>query len=72
MPLRAGRLCVYCGKHPAAPEWGPFCSERCKVLDLARWVDGEYRIAGEPVSSDAEPDESSPHSPNAAPKPPHA
>ena len=50
----------------------PFCSERCKLLDLARWVDGEYRIAGEPVSSDADPDESSSQSPDAASKPPHA
>jgi hypothetical protein len=27
----------------------PFCSERCKLLDLARWVDGAYRIPGDPV-----------------------
>jgi endogenous inhibitor of DNA gyrase (YacG/DUF329 family) len=22
----------------------PFCSERCKVVDLARWLDGKYQI----------------------------
>jgi endogenous inhibitor of DNA gyrase (YacG/DUF329 family) len=33
--------------------WRPFCSERCKIQDLARWADGSYRVAGEPVS---EPD----------------
>ena len=27
----------------------PFCSERCKLADLARWADGTYRIAAEPV-----------------------
>jgi endogenous inhibitor of DNA gyrase (YacG/DUF329 family) len=36
--------CVYCRKHPVEPTWRPFCSERCKLLDLARWVDGDYRI----------------------------
>jgi len=28
--------------------WRPFCSERCKLQDLARWADGTYRLAGEP------------------------
>ena len=22
----------------------PFCSKRCKLVDLGRWVDGEYRV----------------------------
>ena len=22
----------------------PFCSERCKMVDLGKWLDGEYRI----------------------------
>jgi uncharacterized protein len=48
-------LCVFCRRKPADPEWRPFCSERCKVQDLARWADGSYRVAGEPVQ---EPDTS--------------
>ena len=24
----------------------PFCSERCKLLDLGAWLDEEHRIAG--------------------------
>jgi hypothetical protein len=36
--------------------WRPFCSERCKLLDLARWVDEGYRIPGEPVTLDTDPD----------------
>lgn len=32
----------------------PFCSERCKVLDLANWADERYRIPGEPVSQEAD------------------
>ena len=25
----------------------PFCSERCKLIDLGKWVSEEYKIAGE-------------------------
>jgi endogenous inhibitor of DNA gyrase (YacG/DUF329 family) len=25
------------------PEW-PFCSKRCKLVDLGRWLGGGYRI----------------------------
>ena len=25
----------------------PFCSERCKMVDLGRWFRGEYVLAGE-------------------------
>lgn len=25
----------------------PFCSERCKMVDLGRWFLGEYVVAGE-------------------------
>jgi hypothetical protein len=24
--------------------WRPFCSERCKLIDLGKWVSEEYRI----------------------------
>ncbi len=24
----------------------PFCSERCKLIDLGAWASGEYRIEG--------------------------
>ncbi|MBM64310.1 MAG: DNA gyrase inhibitor YacG [Acidobacteria bacterium] len=40
-------VCVYCRNREAAPEWKPFCSERCKQLDLRNWVDGRYRIPGD-------------------------
>lgn len=26
----------------------PFCSERCKLIDLGEWADESHRIAGEP------------------------
>lgn len=53
------RLCVVCRRHPEDDHWRPFCSERCRNEDLARWADGRYHVAGEPVSapdSDADPD----------------
>jgi endogenous inhibitor of DNA gyrase (YacG/DUF329 family) len=50
----AGVLCAFCRRHPVDAAWRPFCSERCKLQDLARWVDGSYRIAAEPVTEDDE------------------
>jgi uncharacterized protein len=47
---REARLCVFCRKHPVEARWRPFCSERCKLQDLARWADGTYRVAAEPVN----------------------
>lgn len=26
----------------------PFCSERCKLIDLGAWLNAEYRIPGRP------------------------
>lgn len=49
-PVQETRLCVGCRKHPVDDRWRPFCSERCKLLDLARWADGSYRVAAEPVT----------------------
>ena len=27
----------------------PFCSDRCRLIDLGRWIDGDYAIPGPPV-----------------------
>ena len=50
--------CPRCGKESEweGNRWRPFCSERCKLLDLGAWASGEYRIEGE--SASAELDES--------------
>ena len=32
--------------------WRPFCSERCKMIDLGEWANDGYRIEGEPGSAD--------------------
>ncbi|HEV3166630.1 MAG TPA: DNA gyrase inhibitor YacG [Isosphaeraceae bacterium] len=30
----------------------PFCSDRCKLIDLGRWIDGAYAV---PASESSEP-----------------
>jgi uncharacterized protein len=49
-PLRPKRPCPECGK-PSARETYPFCSTRCKEVDLNRWLSGRYAI---PVRDDEE------------------
>ena len=39
----------------------PFCSERCKLVDLSKWVSEEYRVPGRPVPGEpVEDDEDDP------------
>jgi len=44
--------CPRCGAqapyNPGNP-WRPFCSERCKTIDLGAWAAEEYKLAGAPV-----------------------
>ena len=42
-PDAAEPLCAYCRQRPVDPAWRPFCSERCKLADLGRWLRG-YRL----------------------------
>ena len=30
-------------------EFRPFCSERCKMIDLGDWISENHRIPGEPT-----------------------
>ena len=30
----------------------PFCSERCKLIDLGAWADGSHAIPGDSVEDD--------------------
>lgn len=34
---------------PNKSKYAPFCSERCKLLDLGRWLEEDYRMPGEPA-----------------------
>ena len=42
-----------------ASPWRPFCSERCKLLDLGAWMSGQRAIPGEELPMDSEGDRSS-------------
>jgi endogenous inhibitor of DNA gyrase (YacG/DUF329 family) len=50
--------CPRCGQ-PAlfGPEnkWRPFCSERCKLIDLGQWASERYRVPAEDKKPDEEP-----------------
>jgi uncharacterized protein len=35
----------------------PFCSERCRMIDLGQWADGTYALPAEKVESDPDPDD---------------
>ena len=48
-PASTAALCVLCRRRPAEAAWRPFCSERCKLQDLAHWADGTYRVPGAPL-----------------------
>ncbi|MEP9386020.1 DNA gyrase inhibitor YacG [Mesorhizobium sp. KR9-304] len=55
-PLRPKRPCPECGG-PSARATYPFCSTRCKDVDLNRWLTGAYVIpARDDEDEDAKPD----------------
>ncbi len=56
MPQTYRRLCPHCLQEVAWPETPtyPFCSERCRLIDLGAWASGDYRIPGEPVTDEEE------------------
>ena len=41
---KVGR-CPTCGK-PASEKTRPFCSSRCRDVDLHRWLSGRYVVPG--------------------------
>lgn len=49
---RLRRQCPHCEHEVAWPETKtyPFCSERCRLIDLGVWASGDYRLPGEPAS----------------------
>ncbi|MEO5357595.1 MAG: DNA gyrase inhibitor YacG [Nitrospirae bacterium YQR-1] len=47
--------CPICGKEVKWQDspYRPFCTQRCKLTDLGKWADGEYRIAAGPLDEKA-------------------
>jgi len=49
-------ICPQCGKEhqwDSSNRFRPFCCERCKLIDLGRWANEDYRVA----KSEQEPSE---------------
>jgi len=51
--------CPVCGtlSQWESNKYRPFCSERCWIVDLGTWASEEYRISGEKVVVETEPEE---------------
>ena len=50
------KSCPTCGK-PATERFRPFCSGRCKDVDLNRWFKGAYAIPAAESADDSEEQE---------------
>jgi endogenous inhibitor of DNA gyrase (YacG/DUF329 family) len=53
--------CPRCGKsvETTGNPFRPFCSERCKLIDLGNWISGTYRIPDDqPVETGADESDS--------------
>lgn len=53
MTTRKPLLCPICRKPVATDgEDFPFCSDRCRVLDLGKWASGDYKISSPVLDPD--------------------
>lgn len=51
--MPGGAKCPICGK-PVVAEFKPFCSARCKQVDLNRWFSESYRVPARVVDDEEE------------------
>ncbi|MFO1148904.1 MAG: DNA gyrase inhibitor YacG [Alsobacter sp.] len=54
-PFATKAACPQCGK-PTMPAYRPFCSKRCADVDLSRWLNGVYAVAGKSTEEEADED----------------
>jgi endogenous inhibitor of DNA gyrase (YacG/DUF329 family) len=52
-PSYPSKACPICGK-PATTRFRPFCSGRCKDVDLNRWLSGAYAIPAAESEDDSD------------------
>ncbi|PKP93064.1 MAG: DNA gyrase inhibitor YacG [Alphaproteobacteria bacterium HGW-Alphaproteobacteria-14] len=52
MTTSSTKPCPICRK-PRQPDHHPFCSQRCKDRDLARWFSDSYNVPGPPAEPEA-------------------
>ncbi|MCB1857060.1 MAG: DNA gyrase inhibitor YacG [Gammaproteobacteria bacterium] len=51
-------MCPTCKRHftwISDSPWRPFCSERCRIIDLGEWLDEGYRFRGPSNNTDSTP-----------------
>ena len=53
MTFNQKAVCALCDK-PQAKSYKPFCSARCKLIDLGNWISGDYNLPTEEAPSEAE------------------
>ena len=53
---RCGQLAVFAPQN----KWRPFCSERCKLIDLGDWASERYRVAAQEKEPDPDEDADKP------------
>ena len=56
--------CPTCGRElewSAASPFRPFCSERCRLIDLGAWLSEDHAIAGEAVPDGADQEKDDTH-----------
>jgi hypothetical protein len=63
-------FCPHCKKKTTLETtnlYRPFCSERCKLIDLGAWANEDYKIPivlpDQETATDSEEDEQDPHDP---------
>jgi endogenous inhibitor of DNA gyrase (YacG/DUF329 family) len=52
--------CPVCGKKgtwTTDNSYRPFCSSRCKLIDLGDWAAEKHRVPGEPANNQQEPED---------------
>ncbi|GAA5108611.1 DNA gyrase inhibitor YacG [Bartonella jaculi] len=52
-PTRPPRPCPICGQMSQQSAY-PFCSTRCRAIDLNRWLSGTYILPAPPQKTDEE------------------
>lgn len=47
--------CPACGtstRYDSKNTYRPFCSERCRLVDLGQWLEEDYRVAGDSAAQE--------------------
>ncbi len=54
-PTCKRQVCIRQEDSAQLPRFFPFCSERCKLIDLGAWLDANYRIPSKPDEEQGDP-----------------